>query len=123
MKVAGHELKGVWSIYNASIPGLYTPLCAIIDYKGFRLVACSLLPISRETQLYGSSDAGKTVLKGNPTFNEKLEKAAKMLNIQSYSIKNLRIYGPQDAEGHLGKDGRYCNFFLVSCYSYFLLSI
>lgn len=29
---------------------------ALIDYRGYRLVACSLLPIGSETLHYGSDD-------------------------------------------------------------------
>lgn len=85
----GHELKGVMAYYNCHIPGLYTPMTAIIDFRGgdtnmlflayskangecyigFRLLAMSLVPISSDTLCYGSSDAGKTVLNSNPTMN------------------------------------------------------
>ena len=47
MKSAQHELKG----YNAlaplvgSIDGLDVPLAATVDYRGFRLLAVSLLPL------------------------------------------------------------------------------
>jgi hypothetical protein len=41
--------------------GLNVPLMAVIDYRGFRLLAVSILPISKDTLVYGSSDAGDGV--------------------------------------------------------------
>ncbi len=49
------------SYYNTNTPGLHFPLMALIDYRGFRLVAISILPISRSTILYGSADGGATI--------------------------------------------------------------
>lgn len=34
------------------------PLMCLIDYRGFRVVAISVLPITRATLRYGSSDGG-----------------------------------------------------------------
>lgn len=59
MKVAGHELRGVVSIHDCGVSGLLTPLLALVDLKGFRLIAISLLPISAETLIYGSADGGE----------------------------------------------------------------
>jgi hypothetical protein len=39
---------------------------ALIDYRGFRLVAMSILPISRKTIKYGSADAGLSVHHDDP---------------------------------------------------------
>ena len=65
-RVAGNELRGLISYYKVNkhkimlnfeslkklfvwfqcgIRGLSVPLMALIDYRGYRLVACSLLPI------------------------------------------------------------------------------
>lgn len=41
------------------------PLIAMIDYRGYRLLAMSILPIdSQRTLRYGSEDGGKTVVSG-----------------------------------------------------------
>lgn len=53
-----------------------------IDYKGYRLVAMSILPINKSTLLYGSSDGGKTV------YNSDLELSAKVH--ESKTKKNTR---------------------------------
>ena len=46
---AGHEFKGIAGYSKANVEGLNVPLIALIDYRGFRLIAMSLLPISRDT--------------------------------------------------------------------------
>ena len=52
----GHELKGLQAYFNCQIEGLSLPFMALVDYRGFRLIAISLLPISRKTIVYGSDD-------------------------------------------------------------------
>jgi len=41
----------------------------LIDYRGFRVVAMTVLPISPDTLVYGSVDGGKTVVNKDPHFN------------------------------------------------------
>lgn len=53
MKAAAHELKGLISYYSCNIEGLHFPLMALIDYKGFRVIAISILPINDNTICYG----------------------------------------------------------------------
>ncbi len=50
-------------MHKLEIKGLHLPLVAIIDFRGFRLIASSWLPISKETLVYGSSDGGITIHK------------------------------------------------------------
>jgi hypothetical protein len=52
MKAAKHELRSVSSYYNCNVSELRVPLMALIDYRGFRLIASSLLPISKDTIWY-----------------------------------------------------------------------
>lgn len=44
--------------FNCDIVGLHCPLMALVDYRGFRLIAMSILPIDKTTLVYGSNDAG-----------------------------------------------------------------
>jgi hypothetical protein len=73
-KVGSHELKGSILYFNAltreehRLIGI--PLVVLVDYMGFRLVAESLLPIDRNTLIYGTSDAGKTMFNKDPDFNK-----------------------------------------------------
>jgi len=56
MRAAGHELKGMIAMSKCHVDDLCLPLMCLIDYLGFRLVAMSTLPISRQSIVYGSSD-------------------------------------------------------------------
>ena len=57
-KVAGQELKGLISYFSLAMPELGLPLMALVDYRGFRVIAMSLLPISSKSLIYGSNNAG-----------------------------------------------------------------
>jgi hypothetical protein len=60
-KVAGHDLKSLISVLNCDLPGLSVPMMLLLDYKGFRLTAMTMLPINKTTLVYGSCDAGRTI--------------------------------------------------------------
>ena len=80
--VSGHELKGLMAYSSLKIPGLHYPLMTLVDYRGFRLIAISLLPLEPARSLiYGTSDAGVTVHNRDPEFSEKMEKAARSVEI------------------------------------------
>jgi Clustered mitochondria len=59
-KVAGHELKGVKAYFNSNTQGLHFPITVLIDYQGWRCVCESILPISSETLIYGTSNQGSS---------------------------------------------------------------
>ena len=109
MKASKNDMTGLMSYYNAKIPGLYFPLMALIDYRGFRLIAMSILPISKSTIRYGSADAGKTIHKANKEINTKMQEAAEILNLKGHRTGTGRvmIYGPGDIEAHEGKDNKF----------------
>ncbi|EGC35315.1 hypothetical protein DICPUDRAFT_152393 [Dictyostelium purpureum] len=111
-KAASNELKGLISYYMAGVKGLNYPLMALIDYKGFRLIALSVLPISNETIKYGSSDSGSIVHSNIPDLNEKMKEAGKKLNLKAHHVGSVsgftkELTSPGDIEGHLGEDNRY----------------
>jgi hypothetical protein len=78
MKAASHELKGAIH-YNTACRQLASerdlldirvPMQALVDYRGFRLVARPLLPLSKDSIVYGSSDAGGSFHCDNAAFND-----------------------------------------------------
>ncbi len=85
----------------------------ICDYRGWRLLAASLLPLGSQTLVYGSSDGGHSIHTSSPVMNAKVELVAKMLNLGGEYVwnrpktKKAMLYLSCDIEGHLGKDGRY----------------
>ena len=110
MKAAAHELKGV--MRYAQCENIHVPLLAIIDYRGYRLVAESVLPIKSYTLRYGSSDAGNDVRRDVKELNRYMKAAGKQLNLKGHLAgvvedKAKFIYGPADIEGHIGSDNRY----------------
>ena len=85
------------------------PLSAVIDYRGFRVLAMSLVPVGRRTLAYGSDDGGRTVHDDNPTLSRKMRDAAQLLNLAGHSCgvrQQKFLFAPCDIEGHLGTDGR-----------------
>lgn len=109
MKGCKNDMIGLMSYYNTSTPGLYFPLMSIIDYRGFRLIAMSILPITRTSIKYGSADGGKTVHTKLKSLNAKMKQVGESLNLKGHrtGAQQAMIYGPGDIEGHLGKDGKF----------------
>jgi len=113
MKTASHELKGLQNYFHTNVEGLCVPLMAFIDYRGWRLMAVSLLPISssKSTLCYGSDDAGRTVHNSNALMNEKMRQASRILNLKCHMVGSgeakCELASAADIEGHLGKDSRF----------------
>lgn len=109
MKAAGLELQGLGLIATSQMTQLHVPLMALIDYKGFRLIATSLLPIGPDTLKYGSNDAGRTIKTGDQVMDHLMHGLGEHLNLRKHLVGKQRvpIVGPGDIEGHLGTDGRY----------------
>jgi hypothetical protein len=61
-------------------------MVVLIDLYGYRLVAISLLPIDRQTLIYGTCDSGKTVYSSDKTFNTIMEGFFSLLKILSLVI-------------------------------------
>lgn len=103
-KAAGNELRGLISYFNTGISDLNVPLMALVDYRGFRLIAMSILPVGEETIIYGSwyvgvklttshiiniqrSDAGRNIHANDEEFNELMKVAAKKLNLKPHRCR------------------------------------
>lgn len=106
MKAAASELRHIVALSNAvGDTDLRVPLMALIDYRGFRLVASSLLPISSHTIVYGSDNAGFNVY-AQPDVAAKFDLVAKRINLKKHNFGNVEIAGPVDIEIHKGEDDR-----------------
>eukprot|EP01132_Coremiostelium_polycephalum_P009177 gene9177-11250_t len=112
---ANNDLRGI-RLYNlADIDGLHTLATAIIDFRGQRVVAQSLVPgiLTNEktsTVLYGSMDSGKTA-KADPEFQELLNKAGQMLHIAEREVvpeegEAVKLVTSIETKGIVGTDGR-----------------
>lgn len=84
---------------------------ALIDYKGYRLVAMSVLPIDKSTLKYGSMDAGRTILHENKDLTTLISEASKQLNLKPHMVgpkgAEVEVVSAADLEGHVGHDGRF----------------
>jgi hypothetical protein len=61
-------------------------MVGVIDYKGFRIIAISLLPIKGSTLVYGSNDGGRTFNSTDPVVNEDMFKLGETLNLQAHRV-------------------------------------
>ena len=86
MKAGSNEMLGLLAYYNTKVDGLYYPLMNLIEFRGFRVLAMSILPISNTTICYGSRDGGKTVHKSISSFNKKMKEAATRLNLRGHRV-------------------------------------
>jgi hypothetical protein len=116
-KAAGCELKGLHAIAGAGLTQLSVPLCNVIDYQGWRLVAVAILPIDGDkTLVYGSDDCGGTVHAKDKECNELMRQLGIRLNVAEHQVRCrhpphavVTVAGPADLEVHRGRDGRiYC---------------
>lgn len=83
---AGHELKGLMSVVRCPDPIPQVPLMCIVDYRGFRLIAVSLLPISEDTLLYGTCNGGETV-KNSPEVEPMVKRMAEHIGLKVLTQK------------------------------------
>jgi hypothetical protein len=112
MKAASHELRGLLHVHQCQVPELFTPLMALIDYHGHRIIAMSIVPIDDTTIVYGSPDGGLHVHADDARMNGVVRDIAQRLNLAQHwagykPSTRKQIYGPTDIEGHLGRDGRF----------------
>ena len=62
-----NDLQGVKAYNNVDVEGLFTLGTVVVDYRGYRITAQSIIPgiLEREQEesvIYGSIDFGKTVV-------------------------------------------------------------
>ena len=111
-----NDLQGV-KVYNAvDLEGLYTLGTVVIDYRGFRVTAQSIIPgiLEREQEqsvVYGSIDFGKTVVT-HPKYMDLLQKAGSQHKILPHSVVNdkeeeIGLCSSVECKGIIGNDGRH----------------
>lgn len=111
-----NDLQGV-RVYSAvDHEGLYTLGTVVVDYRGYRVTAQSIIPgiLEREQEqsvVYGSIDFGKTIL-SNTEYLELLSKAGQQLKILPHSVydesgKAVKLCSSVECKGIIGNDGRH----------------
>lgn len=110
-----NDLHGV-RVYNAvDVEGLYTLGTVVVDYRGYRVTAQSIIPgiLEREQEqsvVYGSVDFGKTVI-GNEKYLNMLKQAATHLRILPHHVLNekneaIELCSSVECKGINGNDNR-----------------
>uniref|UniRef100_A0A4W3J7C7 Clustered mitochondria protein homolog n=1 Tax=Callorhinchus milii TaxID=7868 RepID=A0A4W3J7C7_CALMI len=113
---SGHDLKGVRAFSLEDTSGLYTLGTVVLDYRGYRVTAQSIIPgiLEREQEqsvVYGSVDFGKTVM-SNHQYVDLLLKSAKALCVQKHLVLNehdqpVLLCSSVECKGIVGNDGRF----------------
>ncbi|XP_049873829.1 clustered mitochondria protein homolog [Pectinophora gossypiella] len=111
-----NDLQGV-RVYSAvDTPGLHTLGTVVVDYRGYRVTAQSIIPgiLEKEQEqsvVYGSIDFGTTVL-SHPKYMELLSKAGQQLKIMPHSVISangevVELCSSVECKGITGNDGRH----------------
>ncbi|KAJ7410654.1 Clustered mitochondria protein like protein [Willisornis vidua] len=111
-----NDLNGVRTYNAVDVEGLYTLGTVVVDYRGYRVTAQSIIPgiLEREQEqsvIYGSIDFGKTVV-SHPKYLELLEKTSRPLKIQKHKVLNdkneeVELCSSVECKGIIGNDGRH----------------
>ncbi|XP_033221558.1 clustered mitochondria protein homolog [Belonocnema kinseyi] len=111
-----NDLQGVRVYAAVDLPSLYTLGTVVIDYRGYRVTAQSIIPgiLEREQEqsvVYGSIDFGKTVLT-HPKYLELLNKAGQQLKILPHKVINdaeeeIELCSSVECKGIIGNDSRH----------------
>ena len=111
-----NDLQGVKVYSSVDLEGLFTLGTVVIDYRGFRVTAQSIIPgiLEREQEqsvVYGSIDFGKTVVT-HPKYMELLRKAGQQLKILPHKVLNdkneeVELCSSIECKGIIGNDGRH----------------
>ncbi|XP_020284198.1 clustered mitochondria protein homolog isoform X2 [Pseudomyrmex gracilis] len=111
-----NDLQGVRVYAAVDLPGLYTLGTVVIDYRGYRVTAQSIIPgiLEREQEqsvVYGSIDFGKTVLT-HTKYLELLNKAGQQLKILPHKVINdageeVELCSSVECKGIIGNDSRH----------------
>ncbi|KAG1327255.1 hypothetical protein COCNU_01G011890 [Cocos nucifera] len=101
---------------EADVPGLYNLAMAIIDYRGYRVVAQSIIPgilqgDKSDSLLYGSVDNGKKIC-WDESFHSKVVEAAKRLHLKEHTVMDgsgnvVKLAAPVESKGIIGSDDRH----------------
>ncbi|XP_064613214.1 LOW QUALITY PROTEIN: clustered mitochondria protein homolog [Liolophura sinensis] len=88
----GNDLQGVRAYFSVDPEELYTLGTVVVDYRGYRVTAQSIIPgiLEREQEqsvVYGSVDFGKTVVT-HDKYKELLQKTASQLKIRPHKVIN-----------------------------------
>ncbi|XP_005170337.2 clustered mitochondria protein homolog isoform X2 [Danio rerio] len=110
------DLNGVKAYWVMDQEDLYLIGTAVIDYRGYRVTAKTIMPgiLERDQEqsvVYGSIDFGKTVV-SDDRYLELLDKPSKKLRVQRHRVLNkddttVELCSSVEHKGIVGNDGRH----------------
>jgi hypothetical protein len=98
-KSASQELLS-FNYLASSTNKVRIPLMAVIDYRGRRLLAMASLPLDEWILIYGSPDAGETVMAANPEVIGIMEEIGKKFNLRPHAVQDQNMALCGDIEVH-----------------------
>ncbi|MFH4976175.1 hypothetical protein AB6A40_002884 [Gnathostoma spinigerum] len=113
-----NDLQGVRAYAQMDNAKLFTLGMVVVDYKGYRVTAQSIIPgiLEREQEqsvVYGSVDFGKTVV-SDEKYHELLKGPAEHLKILPHEVlsgkedgKIVKLYSSFETKGIIGNDSRH----------------
>lgn len=111
-----NDLQGVRAYFALDQEKLYTLGTVIVDYRGLRVTAQSIIPgiLEREQEqsvVYGSIDFGKTVVTST-RYAELMESPAQQLKIAPHKLRSangelVTLFSSAETKGIIGNDGRH----------------
>lgn len=111
-----NDLQGVKAYFNLDPEGLYVLGTVVIDYRGHRVTAQSIIPgiLERDQEqsvVYGSIDFGKTIVVSEK-YQELLKKPAQQLKIVPHKVKSVNgevitLHSSVESKGIIGNDQRH----------------
>ncbi|KAJ3589974.1 hypothetical protein NHX12_007931 [Muraenolepis orangiensis] len=111
-----NDLNGVRAYGAVDVEGLYTLGTVVVDYRGYRVTAQSIIPgiLEREQEqsvIYGSIDFGKTVV-SHSKYLELLDKTSRPLKVHKHDVLNekdeaVELCSSVECKGIIGNDGRH----------------
>ena len=111
------DIDGIQCLMSSDPDGIFTLGSAIIDYKGMRIIAQSMVPgiLKKVSALEQSIDYGSidgTEISSSPAFREAIEKLMRPLHLQEHSLldkdgKEHKLVTSLDTKGIVGDDARH----------------
>lgn len=111
-----NDLQGVKALNVLDIDGLHTLGTVVIDYRGFRVTAQSIIPgildkDQEQSVVHGSTDFGRTCATSDK-YNELLEKVCQHLKMRPHKVhvegkEEIMMYSSIECKGIVGNDSRH----------------
>eukprot|EP00850_Spirogloea_muscicola_P020632 SM000222S06973 [mRNA] locus=s222:140907:151145:+ [translate_table: standard] len=112
---ANNDLRGTRALNEANVKGLHTLAMALVDYRGHRVIAQSIIPgilygDKTASLLYGSVENGKKI-NWNEKFHDALLEAGRALHIKEHRVEDgkggvVLLCAPAECKGIEGADDR-----------------